>query len=133
MREYTNGEITVLWDKAKCIHSANCLRGLPSVFDVRKRTWIDMQGASSEEIIATVHTCPSGALSIKEEIMSSTNTDAKITIRVTDHGPYLVDGSCTIERADGTREEKEGKFALCRCGGSQNKPFCDGSHKKIGF
>lgn len=65
--------------------------------------------------------------------MNAVSTDQRTTIRVTDHGPYLVEGVCIIERSDGTREEKEGKFALCRCGASVNKPFCDGSHKRIGF
>ncbi|HET6991739.1 MAG TPA: (4Fe-4S)-binding protein [Bacteroidia bacterium] len=61
---YTNGEISVLWKKELCKHSAICFRGLPQVFDPRKRPWVMMDGASTEEIVAQVGKCPSGALSI---------------------------------------------------------------------
>lgn len=131
MREYTNGEVTVLWDMKKCIHSANCIRNLPSVFDVKASPWIDMKGASSQEITTAVHKCPSGALSMKGE--AATVGEPSTTISVTAHGPYLVEGECIVEHADGSKETKKGIFALCRCGSSGNKPFCDGSHKKVGF
>jgi uncharacterized Fe-S cluster protein YjdI len=61
---YTNGEVSVLWKKELCQHSAICFRGLPQVFDPRKRPWIMMEGATSEEITAQVGKCPSGALSM---------------------------------------------------------------------
>lgn len=57
-----------------------------------------------------------------------------VTIKVRDSGPYLVRGPVTITDADGNQYTLEGEnVALCRCGGSQNKPFCDGSHKTNGF
>ena len=51
------------------------------------------------------------------------------------NGPYLVEGDCELYDAGGTRVDTTGKpkFALCRCGASTTKPFCDGSHSKIGF
>lgn len=61
-REYTNGEITVVWESKKCIHSGNCVRGLPQVFNLKKHPWIDATGADSETICAQVDKCPSGAL-----------------------------------------------------------------------
>jgi len=64
--EYTNGKITVNWDKTKCIHSAKCVNGLPSVFNPKEKRWINVDGASAEEVIAQVRECPSGALSMKE-------------------------------------------------------------------
>ena len=64
---YTNGEISVLWKKELCKHSAICFRGLPQVFDPRKRPWIMMNEASSAEIVTQVNKCPSGALSIAEK------------------------------------------------------------------
>lgn len=66
-KQYTNGEITVQWLPKLCKHSAICFQGLPQVFDPRKRPWIMMEGASTEEIIAQVKKCPSGALSISEK------------------------------------------------------------------
>ncbi|HRJ26687.1 MAG TPA: (4Fe-4S)-binding protein [Fimbriimonadaceae bacterium] len=66
-RAYSNGEITVHWDASKCTHSGNCVRGLPQVFDIRKRPWITITGASTAEIEAQVARCPSGALRITRD------------------------------------------------------------------
>jgi len=65
-KKYTNGDVTVLWQSHLCTHSANCFMGLPSVFDPRKRPWISMEGGNSEQIVAQVSKCPSGALSVVE-------------------------------------------------------------------
>lgn len=66
-KEYSNGEITVVWKSGKCIHSGNCVRNLAAVFQPREKPWIKINNATSKEIVDTVHKCPSGALSIKEE------------------------------------------------------------------
>lgn len=63
-KHYSNGEITVVWQSGKCIHSTNCVTNLPQVFNTKVRPWIKVENASTEEIIATVNKCPSGALSI---------------------------------------------------------------------
>jgi uncharacterized Fe-S cluster protein YjdI len=65
-KEYSNGEITVVWQSSKCIHSVNCVKNLSSVFQPKNQPWIKMENASTEEISATVAKCPSGALSIKK-------------------------------------------------------------------
>lgn len=62
-KNYTNGEVTVVWQPRVCIHSGVCWSHLLSVFNPGKRPWIDMEGASSERIIEQVKKCPSGALS----------------------------------------------------------------------
>ena len=62
-KEYSNGEVTIVWQNALCAHSANCINGLPTVFDAAANPWIVPQGATTEEIIAQVSKCPSGALS----------------------------------------------------------------------
>jgi len=62
-KEYTNGEVTIVWKNALCIHSANCFNGLPKVFDPRRQPWVTPGGATTEEIISQVKKCPSGALS----------------------------------------------------------------------
>ncbi len=64
-KEYTNGSITVVWESGKCIHSGNCVKNLSAVFQPKMSPWINMGNASSEEIIAAVAKCPSGALQIK--------------------------------------------------------------------
>ncbi|WP_164667303.1 CDGSH iron-sulfur domain-containing protein [Virgibacillus doumboii] len=57
----------------------------------------------------------------------------KGTIKVNDNGPYLVKGNVEMVDAKGNVFETKKAFSLCRCGQSSNKPFCDGTHKKIGF
>lgn len=65
VKEYSNGDITVVWQAAKCIHSANCVKNLPQVFKPQQHPWINLEAANSEAIISAVQKCPSGALSIK--------------------------------------------------------------------
>lgn len=63
MQEYRNDKIVVRYDPKTCIHAGDCVRGLPKVFDVGKKPWIDVNGASLDAIAAQVRKCPSGALS----------------------------------------------------------------------
>ncbi len=64
-KEYSNGEVTVVWQSGKCIHSGNCVRNLSAVFQPKEQPWIKINNASSKEITDAVGKCPSGALSIK--------------------------------------------------------------------
>lgn len=65
--EYSNGEITVIWQPDKCTHSGICVRLLPAVYAPGKKPWINVQNATTEELIAQVDKCPSGALSYRLE------------------------------------------------------------------
>jgi uncharacterized Fe-S cluster protein YjdI len=65
-KEYTNGEITVVWKSGKCTHSGNCVKNLSKVFQPKEKPWIKINNATSEEIVNTINKCPSGALSIKK-------------------------------------------------------------------
>jgi len=64
-KEYSNGEVTILWKAEKCIHSAICVKTLPKVYHPKEKPWINPENASSQELIDQVSKCPSGALSIK--------------------------------------------------------------------
>ena len=66
-RSYSNGEITVEWRPEKCIHCQACITGLPAVFNLERRPWVDMKAAATNEIKIQVASCPSGALAIKEQ------------------------------------------------------------------
>lgn len=61
-KEYTNGEVIITWESHKCIHSGNCVRGLPGVFNPKKRPWITPEGETSEVLVNQIKKCPSGAL-----------------------------------------------------------------------
>lgn len=64
-KEYSNKEITILWQPKKCSHSGVCVRTLPMVYNPKERPWLKIENATSEELRAQVKKCPSGALSIK--------------------------------------------------------------------
>ncbi|SFN88580.1 Uncharacterized Fe-S cluster protein YjdI [Algoriphagus ornithinivorans] len=135
-KEYSNGEVTITWEPHKCIHSANCVNGLPSVFDNTKKPWIDPEGSSTEKIVEQVQKCPSGALGYYFENESSKENvelDKEQIVEVMKDGPLMVYGNMTVKMTDGTTKKQHKVSAFCRCGGSQNKPFCDGTHKKIDF
>lgn len=136
MKEYSNDEMVVYWNPEKCIHSRNCVKGLPKVFDRSKRPWINMKGASSEEIMKVIDRCPSGALSYKivgKDQENALESEPSASIKVMKNGPLIVEGSCALIDREGKRIAGCGPFALCRCGKSLKKPFCDGTHVKTGF
>jgi uncharacterized Fe-S cluster protein YjdI len=132
IKEYTNGEITVVWQPNKCSHSSVCAKSLSEVFNPTARPWIDMQGSDTDSIVKTVKQCPSGALSLKGETLESHAGNNDVVIKVLKNGPLLVNCSVTFAMPDGTSKEITNP-ALCRCGKSENKPFCDGAHVKADF
>lgn len=134
-KKYTNGEITVVWKPATCIHSAICFKGLPGVFDPRKRPWLTMEGASTEAIKTQIDKCPSGALSYYENAAGEAEekTEVEFIVETAKNGPLLVYGNITVKDHEGNETKKNKVTAFCRCGASSNKPYCDGTHRKIGF
>ncbi|MBA0882919.1 (4Fe-4S)-binding protein [Flavobacterium undicola] len=62
VKEYTNGEVTVVWQSGKCIHSGNCVRNNPAVFQPKEKPWIKIDASTTDKIIETIQKCPSGAL-----------------------------------------------------------------------
>ncbi len=103
------------------------------MFKLKTEPWIDPGGASAEELIGAAKRCPSGALSYSIEGVEQRDQDRPPQVLVSRNGPYYVTGGVELEneaRGEGTSEEH---YALCRCGGSKNKPFCDGTHWHIKF
>jgi len=135
IKEYSNGETTVVWEAEKCTHSAICAKGLPEVFRPRLRPWIKMDTAKTDAIINQVKQCPSGALSYylngKKEDDTTEITETKV--EVLENGPLLVYGILKVIEQDGGSKIKSKTTAFCRCGQSDNKPYCDGAHVNAGF
>lgn len=134
-KEYSNGQVTIVWKPDQCIHSKICWTGLIDVFDPRKRPWVNINGADSNAIMAQVDKCPSGALSyyLNEKIKEHQDVDVDTIVEVMKNGPLLIYGNITIKDKEGNETKKNRVTALCRCGASSNKPYCDGTHVKIGF
>ena len=139
VKKYTNGEITVIWKNALCIHSRICFIELVEVFNPRVRPWINMQGADTQRIIEQVERCPTEALSWeynKKNDMEEKNKTAdtvKTEIEFIQNGPIKINNNVSIKNAEGEEKLLNAPVFLCRCGGSNKKPYCDGSHRDNGF
>jgi uncharacterized Fe-S cluster protein YjdI len=134
-KEYKNDEITVTWQPDVCIHSEKCFHGLPKVFNPKNRPWVNLDDAENKVIIDQVNTCPSGALSgrYNHEEQQNDSSNEVPSVEIMPNGPILMKGNLQL-KYNGKDELKEAKVtAFCRCGASGNKPFCDGSHSKVGF
>lgn len=135
-KTYTNGEVTVIWQPDMCIHSTICFRGLPDVFNPRERPWVKPEGSTTQQIMDQIDKCPSGALSYR---MNNTPQEEEKTVttetivEVSANGPLLVYGNISIKDAAGNETKRNKVTALCRCGASSNKPYCDGTHRKNNF
>ena len=132
-KEYANTELTVVWQPHLCIHAENCVKMLPKVYNPEIRPWIKAENASADELKNQIDACPSGALSYKQGNAVEEPTQDKIIIEAKANGPLMVKGDLEVVKADGNTEMRTKMTAFCRCGASTNKPFCDGSHSKIGF
>lgn len=134
-RDYVGKKITIHDNRAICSHSEICIQGLPSVFKKDGRPWIDADGAEAEAIIDIVRRCPSGALSYSIDGVEHRDLDREPSLTVSKNGPYCVEGGIELavgEDAWGEEASKE-HYTLCRCGASENKPFCDGKHWDVNF
>ncbi len=133
-KEYSNGEVTVVWKPSLCIHSEKCWRGLPSVFQPKSRPWIQPEGTDAEAIMEQIQKCPSGALSyVTKSGEEEERVEMETVVEQIPNGPLLVYGKLMLKQANGEKVLENKTTAFCRCGQSSNKPFCDGSHVKAGF
>ena len=125
VRAYADKEIVISYDPRRCIHAAECTRGLPAVFDNARRPWIMPSGARADEIAAVIAKCPSGALHFTRHNGGDVETPTEHTsITVRPGGPLYVRGLVQLQSANGSVILNDTHLALCRCGQSHNKPFC---------
>lgn len=157
-RKYKNGEITVYWKPGACVHASYCYRELIEVFDPGRRPWVDMSGSTTERIIEVVNMCPTEALTWKwnddeqnknidvnqtnhiifrrPELLEPQETTEEVrpvTVKVMTDGPIVLKGDFTFIYDGTTKKVREGIISICRCGASEHMPFCDGTHRKIGY
>lgn len=132
---YENQELEVTWDLKRCIHAKECVHGLPEVFDVNRKPWIDPdQESDSDKIVETIERCPTGAL--QYHFKNKENPEqppSKNKLVIAEDGPLYAYGNLKVVDSDGNEVMRETRLAFCRCGASSNKPLCDNSHIEAGF
>lgn len=135
-KAYQGEGFTVHFETSRCIHSSECVRRLPGVFNPQARPWIAPTNATVDAVAAAITRCPTGALTMTRDDGAACETVAsETTVRVTRDGPLVLRGQLLLCDAAGEPLDAapECRMALCRCGASRNKPFCDGSHTALGF
>ena len=140
---YTGQQVTIFDNRGTCQHSGLCTDRLTTVFRAGGDPFVAPSGGRMDEIIRAVRDCPSGALSYgvdEEEARGDVDYQGRRdpAIEVTRDGPYRVTGGITLSGADGEDRLRNAgasreHYALCRCGHSQNKPFCSGMHWYVRF
>jgi CDGSH-type Zn-finger protein len=136
-RDYPGKEITVHDNRKICSHAAECVNNLSSVFKLGSRPWINPDASKMNDIIDVVRRCPSGALSYSIDGVEYRDPEEQRNpiVTVLKNGPYHITGGIeligeNIQFGEGASKEH---YTLCRCGASENKPFCDGAHKSSKF
>jgi CDGSH-type Zn-finger protein/truncated hemoglobin YjbI len=140
---YPGEQVTVVDNRGICQHSGFCTDRLPAAFRTDAEPFVAASGGRMDEIVRAVRDCPSGALSLafdgaEARELTDWHGTRERGISVTQDGPYRVTGGIALTRPDGADEPRAAgssreHFALCRCGHSQNKPFCSGMHWYVGF
>lgn len=126
---YAAGRLTIHDNRGICAHAGFCSAALPAVFRTHDEPFIDPTAADIDAIVAQVKHCPSGALSYSIDREEYRDLARAPTITISADGPYYVTGGIQLIGGDpGAEGASTEHYALCRCGGSKNKPFCDGTH-----
>jgi uncharacterized Fe-S cluster protein YjdI len=122
-KSYPTSGAVVKYSPRLCIHAAECVRGLPEVFKPQDKPWIQPDNAEIAALAQTIARCPTGALQLEADGYSETAPEQP-EFRLLENGPIYVRGQLTFPETD----VQTTRFALCRCGRSSNKPFCDNAH-----
>lgn len=133
-RSYAGDGIVVEWYPSRCMHSANCVRALPRVFDPTRRPWVEAGEDTADRIAAAIERCPSGALHYRRtDGAAQEAADAPATLTPIRNGPLYVRGDVVARALDGTALRRDLRMALCRCDLSPKFPFCDNTCRTTGW
>jgi CDGSH-type Zn-finger protein len=140
---YPGAQVTIFDNRGICQHSGFCTDRLPTVFRTDAEPFVAPSGGRMDEIVGAVRDCPSGALSLafdgtEARDLAEWHGGRQPTVEVSLDGPYRVTGGIPLADASGTEIRRASgssreHYALCRCGHSQNKPFCSGMHWYVQF
>jgi CDGSH-type Zn-finger protein/truncated hemoglobin YjbI len=138
---YDGQQVTVLDNRGLCAHSGFCTSRLPTAFRAGEEPFVAPSGGRMDELIRAARSCPSGALSFAvdgHEAREQVDQDRPPSVEVSKDGPYRITGGIDLTDAEGEPVERNQgasleHYSLCRCGHSQNKPFCSGMHYYVNF
>lgn len=125
--------VDVHWDGRLCIHIAECGQAEGELFVGGREPWCVPDVAQASEVAEVCERCPSGALTYTDKSGAGEQAAAENSVHVTYNGPLYVRGDLSIDDAPEDMPGVRYRAALCRCGQSNNKPFCDNSHMEAGF
>ena len=133
--EYKGDTQTVTWDRRLCIHVGECGRAKGDLFVTGRDPWCDPNLSDQDNIEAVVARCPTGALAVKDAdgALLTEAAPPDNEVHVSNDGPLYVSGALSVDGASDDMHSGSRRAALCRCGASKNKPFCDNSHREAGF
>ena len=132
--KYDGSRATVSWHGRLCIHIGECGRAQGDLFVAGRKPWCQPDVSSDDEVEEVVLRCPTGALTVDYADGSrQEQADAENTVHVAYNGPLFVRGDLSIDDAPENAPGLNFRAALCRCGQSRNKPYCDNSHDKAEF
>ncbi|WP_327426125.1 (4Fe-4S)-binding protein [Streptomyces sp. NBC_01236] len=124
-KAYEGQSITVTFEAGRCLHAAECVRGLPEVFDTAERPWIQPDNATADRLAEVVRRCPSGALQYQLADGGAESPDRPTRITRGSAGQLTVRGELRVDTPEGPRTET--RVVLCGCGQSRRQPYCDHS------
>ena len=131
---YEGTRADVHWHNDLCIHVGECGRADGDLFIGKRNPWCQPDLVAIEDVVDVVERCPTGALTIvRKDGGPEESAPAKNTVTVANHGPLYVTGDLHIDGAGDDMPGVRFRAALCRCGDSENKPFCDNTHETAGF
>lgn len=133
LHEYQGKEITISYDSERCIHAKECVHGAPTSFDPNAKPWVHPDDTEPQVLAAVIQRCPTGALHYRaNDPELAEKPPLTNSIAIQPDGPLYIRGNLSVRLSDGS-SLAETRIALCRCGASERKPFCDNSHFSVTF
>lgn len=127
-------KVDVAWDGRLCIHVQECTRASGKLFESGRKPWGQPDLGEPEYVAEVVRRCPTGALTYRRKDGGEAETAPEAnTVVISNNGPLYIEGDLAIDGAQDDMPGVRHRAALCRCGDSKHKPFCDNTHEKEGF
>ena len=131
--DYPGEQADVHWDGRLCIHVGECGHANGELFVDGRQPWCVPDVTTAEAVAEVCERCPSGALTYTDKSGHTEQAQAVNTVHVIYNGPLFIRGELAIVGAPDDMPGVRFRAALCRCGHSKHKPFCDNSHEEVGF